>query len=148
MPSKRQFNKSFSIRLCFDSIARKQSEPAIRGVLMACAGISSSAGIFMVFLLGTFLSWRQVALTCICIPASTLFAIFFVPGNFQSNVSSNSQFWESLFSFKKLQFGWSGKVVPKTHLKPCSGFAVGSQQNLLQLNSVRCNNTLKWRLLV
>lgn len=56
-----------------------KSEPSIRGVLLGFCGISSSCGIFMVYLLGAFLSWRQVALICISIPASTVVAIYFVP---------------------------------------------------------------------
>lgn len=55
------------------------SEPSIRGILMACAGISSSTGIFMVFFLGSIFSWRQVALICAIVPIMTLIAVFFVP---------------------------------------------------------------------
>lgn len=54
------------------------SEPSIRGMLMACSGISSASGIFMVFFLGSFLSWRQVAFICAVIPISSIIAVFFV----------------------------------------------------------------------
>lgn len=57
---------------------RIDSEPSIRGFLSACAGISSSVGIFMVFLLGSLFSWRQVALICAIIPVTTMIAVFFV----------------------------------------------------------------------
>lgn len=45
---------------------------------MACAGISSTTGIFMVFLLGSLYSWRQVAFICAIIPIATLISVFFV----------------------------------------------------------------------
>lgn len=45
---------------------------------MAFSGISSAAGSFMVFLLGAFYQWRQVALYSSLVPMVTLFAVFFV----------------------------------------------------------------------
>lgn len=54
------------------------SEPSIRGILMAFSGISATTGIFAVFLLGSLLSWRTVALFCALIPLMTLIAVFFV----------------------------------------------------------------------
>lgn len=54
------------------------SEPSIRGVLMAFSGISSAAGTFMVFLLGAFYQWRQVAFFCSFVPMAMLFAVCFV----------------------------------------------------------------------
>lgn len=45
---------------------------------MAFSGISSAAGTFMVFLLGAFYQWRQVALYSSLVPMFTLFAVFFV----------------------------------------------------------------------
>lgn len=59
------------------------SEPSIRGFLSACAGISSSMGIFMVFSLGSLFSWRQVALICAIIPITTMIAVFFVRESIQ-----------------------------------------------------------------
>lgn len=45
---------------------------------MAFAGISATSGIFLVFLLGTLLPWRTVALICAAVPTFTLFAVYFV----------------------------------------------------------------------
>lgn len=48
---------------------------------MACAGISATSGIFMVYLLGAIMSWRRVALICAFIPVATMIAILFVSLN-------------------------------------------------------------------
>lgn len=54
-------------------------EPSVRGVLSAGAGISGTAGIFMVFLLGSVIPWRHVAFICAAIPISNMLIAFFVP---------------------------------------------------------------------
>lgn len=54
------------------------SEPSLRGILSAFSGISSTAGIFMVYLLGSFMSWRQVAYACAIIPMLNILVALFV----------------------------------------------------------------------
>lgn len=54
------------------------SEPSIRGILSAFAGIAHTCGIMCVFVLGAFFSWRKVALICFCTPWITALAICFV----------------------------------------------------------------------
>lgn len=56
----------------------RRSEPSVRGILTACAGISATTGIFLVFLLGSLLAWRDVALICAFVPAVTMIAVCFV----------------------------------------------------------------------
>ncbi|GAB0097350.1 facilitated trehalose transporter Tret1 [Sergentomyia squamirostris] len=55
------------------------SEPAIRGILTSCAGVSVMLGVFIVYFLGTVVTWRVAALICLTVPLSTLVAICFVP---------------------------------------------------------------------
>lgn len=61
-----------------DSFRFGRSEPSVRGILTACAGISATMGIFLVFLLGSFMAWRNVALVCAFVPAVTMIAVCFV----------------------------------------------------------------------
>lgn len=50
----------------------------MRGILTACSGISAALGFFIVFLLGSVMAWRNVALICLTVPLLTLVAICFV----------------------------------------------------------------------
>lgn len=59
---------------CYDF----HSEPSIRGVLLAGAGIATTIGIFFVYLLGAILTWRQVALICGIVPAVNILVAVFV----------------------------------------------------------------------
>ncbi|XP_055607908.1 facilitated trehalose transporter Tret1-like [Uranotaenia lowii] len=54
-------------------------QPSIRGILTSCAGVAVMLGFFVVFLLGTFTTWRITALVCMSIPLATMIAICFVP---------------------------------------------------------------------
>lgn len=54
------------------------SQPSTRGVLNAFSGIAAASGIFMIFLLGSFLSWRQVSYACAIIPIFNVFVAIFV----------------------------------------------------------------------
>lgn len=45
---------------------------------MACAGISTTTGMFMIFLLGSLLPWRQVAFICTIIPICNIVVAYFV----------------------------------------------------------------------
>lgn len=55
------------------------SEPSIRGTLLSLSTIAKNSGIFVVYLLGSFLSWRQVALACSIVPIIIIIAICFIP---------------------------------------------------------------------
>lgn len=70
-----QNNKNIKKQICFCAF---YSEPSVRGILTAFAGISATTGIFLVFLLGSLVAWREVALFCAFIPAITMIAICFV----------------------------------------------------------------------
>lgn len=93
---------SANLKLFFYQIKSKKkkiimnSEPSIRGVLMACTGISSTTGIFIVYLLGTLLSWRQTALICAVIPITTLTAIFFVKFKKRITASGEKKYYDFL----------------------------------------------------
>lgn len=54
------------------------TQPGIRGILIACAGVSVMLGIFIVYILGTLALWRNVALMCLTVPLVTVVAIYFV----------------------------------------------------------------------
>lgn len=58
------------------------SETSIRGPLLASTGIFGSIGLFTLFFLGAFLSWRKVALICVMVPISVLIAMLFVSFTF------------------------------------------------------------------
>ncbi|XP_055716571.1 facilitated trehalose transporter Tret1-like [Phlebotomus papatasi] len=54
-------------------------QPSIRGILTSCAGVAATLGFFLGYLLGTIVTWREVALICLTIPVFTVIAICFVP---------------------------------------------------------------------
>ncbi|XP_062561783.1 facilitated trehalose transporter Tret1-like [Armigeres subalbatus] len=54
-------------------------QPSIRGILTSCAGVAVMLGFFVVFLLGTFTTWRITAAICVSVPLLTMIAICFVP---------------------------------------------------------------------
>lgn len=58
------------------------SEPSIRGILIACAGIAATLGFFVIFLMGTLMDWRSAALKCLIIPIMTMITVCFVSGKF------------------------------------------------------------------
>lgn len=55
------------------------SEPSIRGVLTACSAISATLGLFLVYLMNTFMPWRSVGLICLIVPLITMIAVCFIP---------------------------------------------------------------------
>ncbi|XP_037050613.1 facilitated trehalose transporter Tret1-like isoform X2 [Bradysia coprophila] len=54
-------------------------QPTLRGILTSCAGISVMLGFFIVFCLGSIMTWRYVAIICLIVPLITVVAICFVP---------------------------------------------------------------------
>lgn len=55
------------------------TEPQFRGMLAATGTTCVITGIFVQFILGTFFSWRIVALISCFLPSFTIVALFFVP---------------------------------------------------------------------
>ncbi|XP_055301619.1 facilitated trehalose transporter Tret1-like isoform X2 [Sitodiplosis mosellana] len=55
------------------------SEASFRGILNAVCGISVTGGMFLIFLLGSFLSWRQVAYICAAVPILNILVAMFIP---------------------------------------------------------------------
>lgn len=55
------------------------TQPQFRGMLAATGTLFTIAGIFLQFILGTFFSWRTVALISCVLPLITITALFFVP---------------------------------------------------------------------
>ncbi|XP_053615226.1 facilitated trehalose transporter Tret1-like isoform X2 [Plodia interpunctella] len=55
------------------------SDPRLRGLLTTLTNMFTSAGMFIAYLLGTVLSWRQAALVALTIPLTTMFLVLFVP---------------------------------------------------------------------
>lgn len=55
------------------------TQPQFRGMLAATGTTCVVTGIFVQFILGTFFSWRTVALISCFLPLFTITALFFVP---------------------------------------------------------------------
>lgn len=55
------------------------TQPQFRGMLAATGTTCVITGIFVQFILGTFLKWRLVALVSCSLPILTIIALFFVP---------------------------------------------------------------------
>lgn len=62
----------------FMCVCKNVSEPCIRGNLMAIGPLASSIGLFILYLLGSILSWRHVSLICAVVPIVILVAVFLV----------------------------------------------------------------------
>lgn len=46
--------------------------------MIALSGIAATLGLFIVYLLGSFMEWRNVALICLIVPIVTMIAVCFV----------------------------------------------------------------------
>lgn len=71
-----KFIKKLNEQLNFLNYCR--SEPSLRGVLWAVAGFAANIGMFMIFLFGSFYSWRQVAYVCSIVPVINVLVAIFV----------------------------------------------------------------------
>ncbi|XP_026313966.1 facilitated trehalose transporter Tret1-like [Hyposmocoma kahamanoa] len=54
-------------------------DPALRGILTTLTNCFTSTGMFLAYLLGTVLPWRQAALVSLAIPLTTMVLVLFVP---------------------------------------------------------------------
>ncbi|KAJ0172277.1 hypothetical protein K1T71_012250 [Dendrolimus kikuchii] len=55
------------------------SDSSIRGTLTTLTNLFTAMGIFIAYLLGTVLPWRQAALVALIIPVTTMLLVLFVP---------------------------------------------------------------------
>lgn len=54
------------------------SDPLVRGILTTLTNGFTSTGIFVAYLLGTVLPWRQAALVALTVPLTTMVLVLFV----------------------------------------------------------------------
>ena len=132
------------------SFSNENSEASVRGVLLSFAPIASSFGIFIVSLLGSFVSWRQVSLTTSVLPAIIVIAICFVRMTLlfaSSSVSIVTSIKHlSLSRFLKHQTGYYQKIVQRKHNDRYNGYADGFEpmqyvMNLYGFKSTASNQT-------
>lgn len=71
-------NVSLHVETIYFFVIYEYSEPSIRGVITAMAGISATLGLFIVFTMGNFIAWRNVAIICLAVPVITMIAVYFV----------------------------------------------------------------------
>lgn len=69
------------------------SEPSVRGIITAMAGISATLGLLIVFSLGSFFAWRNVSIICLIVPVVTMVAVLFV-----SSINNNQFIVERIHS--------------------------------------------------
>ncbi|CAK1545675.1 unnamed protein product [Leptosia nina] len=55
------------------------SDASVRGILTTLTNCFTSTGMFIAYLLGTVLSWRQAALVSLTVPIATMLLVMFVP---------------------------------------------------------------------
>ncbi|XP_038207163.1 facilitated trehalose transporter Tret1-like [Zerene cesonia] len=55
------------------------SDPSVRGILTTLTNCFTSTGMFIAYLLGTVLTWRQAALVSLTVPVATMLLVLFVP---------------------------------------------------------------------
>lgn len=116
------------------------SEPSIRGVLNGIQGISTTTGMFLIYLLGSFFSWRQVSYVCAAVPIANILVAIFVSAKFFQEIPSFSMFTvKTSFSLprcRKLRFGCFQKTVPTKPKEHCRCCVDGCQPKVFPLNSI------------
>ncbi|KAI8437664.1 hypothetical protein MSG28_011914 [Choristoneura fumiferana] len=80
------------------------SDSSVRGVLTTLTNSFTSAGMFLAYLLGTVLPWRQAALVSLSVPLATMLVVLFVPETPIWLLSKGRQ-KDALFSLCRLR-GW------------------------------------------
>ncbi|XP_049886134.1 facilitated trehalose transporter Tret1-like isoform X2 [Pectinophora gossypiella] len=81
------------------------SEPSVRGILTTLTNGFTSTGMFLAYLLGTVLPWRQAALVSLTVPVATMVLVMFVPETPIWLLSKGRQ-KEALHSLCRLR-GWA-----------------------------------------
>lgn len=126
------------------------SEPSVRGTLLSLSTVARNAGIFVVYLLGSFLSWRQVSLACSSVPILILIAICFVNKikkllNLFKAAPPMSKFpFFSVWRFLNLPTIFCSSNGKKMHKNHYNGFAVGSNRFRFKMNLKSFKITFNW----
>lgn len=134
----------------FQPLKTFNSEPSVRGTLLSLSTVARNGGIFVVYLLGSYLSWRDVSLVCSIFPIITFIAICFVmPNSSYSNFSIRSirilnTFCFSFWRFPSRLIGCYQKSVQKMHNNHYSGYEGGLARLLFKMNSKNFKRTLNW----
>ncbi|XP_034835778.1 facilitated trehalose transporter Tret1-like [Maniola hyperantus] len=81
------------------------SDPSVRGILTTLTNCFTSIGMFIAYLLGTVVSWRQAALVSLTVPLTTMALVLFVPETPIWLISKGRQ-KEALHSLCRLR-GWA-----------------------------------------
>ncbi|XP_023948775.2 facilitated trehalose transporter Tret1 [Bicyclus anynana] len=81
------------------------SDPSLRGILTTLTNSFTSLGMFIAYLLGTVVSWRQAALVSVTVPLATMVLVLFVPETPIWLISKGRQ-KEALHSLCRLR-GWA-----------------------------------------
>lgn len=82
--------------------------------MLAGAGIATTIGIFLVYLLGAILTWRQVALICGIVPAVNILVAVFVCSICRNKLSLSKSFDSNVSKrFQKHPFGFCPRSVQR-----------------------------------
>lgn len=118
---------------------------------MAIGPLASSIGIFILYLFGSILSWRQISLVCAAFPIIILVSVFFVCSNFFELFKILFKLlWKHIIVFRFLshQFGNSPKSVRMMQRNHFNGFVAGFYQSQFAMNSSNFNIMLKFQMRV
>lgn len=114
-------------------------QPSIRGILTSCAGVAVMLGFFIVYLLGTVMVWRNIALVCVSIPLITIVAICFVPETPLWLLSKNRT-EEALQSLQWLR-GWVSPAAVDREFKDIQRYSENSNKcTPCQKAQVKCEH--------
>lgn len=119
-----------------------QSEKSVRGIFLSVTPIAASFGQFIIYLLGSFTSWRHLALGVSILPIIIIVAVYLVI-KFQLSTPTRNNMclcwfhfnWFMYFRYRKRRIGCCRKIDQTTHSNPFSGCADGFRPKQFMTNS-------------
>lgn len=124
----------------------------VRGTLLAISVIARQSGYAVIFLMGSFLTWRQCAIYIGILPVIIVIAICFVSwiSRILPRINHWNQHWfrlsfsHSFFRFRRHQIGCYQKIVQKMRKSHCSGCVDGANPNWFKMNLPSFRITRCW----
>lgn len=108
------------------------SQPHLRSILIGLSSFIMGAGASIVFILNTFLPWRQIALTCLFVPVVSVVVLLFVSlGNTNiagvKGFSIKTAYFSYILRYPRHRNGFYQKTEQMKQKNHFNGFVDGFQ---------------------